>query len=254
MSTAAIKEPKAAKAKQSDKASAKVARRAPQRRAATKRQSAIVEVQPTPSPAVASIDSTDMPPDPNLDLAVDQPPAPDDVANSERKPNSVAPPTHTLPEILEELADRANSGERGGLIQLRKFLDEHPEAWTTVGNLGRQAEQIWIDMIASHDQLMIESIKRQLASMKEQLAGSHPTVIEKLLIDQVACAWLALKHAEIQLPKTGDTSKQGTLLLKRAESAQRRYLGAIKMLTTLRARLLRGLAPLNASVKLHQMA
>ena len=79
------------------------------------------------------------------------------------------------------------------------------------------------------------------------MAGPHATPLEKLLIDQVGVTWLAAQHGEISLAdEPGGSLQQANFRLRRAESAQRRLLNAVKTLTMVRALVPRGLLPQSA--------
>src|SRR5262249_40531051 len=65
-----------------------------------------------------------------------------------------------------------------------------------------------------------------------------PTALESLVSGQVVACWLELAHAQHQGAEGGNAFH-----LKRAESAQRRFLAASKTLAALRALLPGGLAP-----------
>jgi hypothetical protein len=146
---------------------------------------------------------------------------------------------------LTTLVGQANAGDRAALASLRRLLDQHPELWTKIGDLATHAESTWITLLAGEDHLLVESVKKQVSEMKTELAGPHPTATERLLVDRVVACWLAMQHAEMNSAQTGGSSVQVSIRLKRAETNQKRYLSAIKMLTLVRAKLSEGLAPLN---------
>jgi hypothetical protein len=84
-----------------------------------------------------------------------------------------------------------------------------------------------------------------MEQLKATLAGSHPTAIEQLLVDQVVINILADRHAAIsEASSTGGTPQLVTMRSKRAESTHKRLLASIKLLTTLRAFAPAGLEPL----------
>lgn len=152
---------------------------------------------------------------------------------------------------LNDLNAKANAGDRQALEELRKLLDEHPEVCRHVGNLGKIAENAWLELLVEDNALGREATRRQLAALKSKLAGDHPTPLEQLLVDNVTVAYLGQKHAEIrEACDSGGSAQQAAYRLKRSESAQRRYLAAIKTLSTLRAKVPAGLAPLKG-LKLH---
>lgn len=152
-----------------------------------------------------------------------------------------------LKATLEDLAARANKGDRNALGQLRCFLDRHPKVHATVGDLTRRAEAAWLDLVVGDDVLARESVQRELAVMKAKLTGAHPTIMEKMLADEIAVCFLARQHAEVAATSAGKGSlAQAAFRVRRADSAQRRYLASLKTLATLRALVPEGLAPLNS--------
>src|SRR4051812_35702994 len=94
-------------------------------------------------------------------------------------------------------------------------------------------------------------MRRQIAALKADLGGPHPTRTEALLVDQVAACWLAAKCAEVGAAQAGGASLgQAEVRLRRGRAAPKRLLASVKMLTQLRATMPHGLAPLNP-LKLH---
>ena len=146
-----------------------------------------------------------------------------------------------LPPFLEDIW-----GRMGTVHTLRRFLDVNPSIWQQAGDLTTIAERTWIDLIAGPNQLVSESVRRQLAQTKAELKGPQPTALEALLADQVAVTWLASRDAEIQAAgPPGGSLAQATFRLRRAESAQKRLAQAVKTLATLRALVPQGPVPAN---------
>lgn len=149
-----------------------------------------------------------------------------------------------LRQRLEALTKQANTGDQQALAELRTFLDDHPEVEEHVGDLARLAEAHWVELLVGTNALTREAVQRQLGQLKEGLAGSRPSTVEKLVVDLVAVNYLAERHAEITAAASGNSTLElAAFKLKRAESAQRRYLASLKMLTQLRALMPQGLAP-----------
>lgn len=155
------------------------------------------------------------------------------------------PDPAALRMTLNELVVRANAGDRSALVELRSFLDDHPEVHEAVGNLTRRAEAAWLDLLAADNALVRESVQRELTRLKADLTGEHPATLEKLLTDEIAICYLAQRHAQLLAATPSGSLGQGALRLRRAESAQRRLLGAVKTLATLRAHVPQGLVPHN---------
>jgi hypothetical protein len=162
--------------------------------------------------------------------------------------DSRAPADHRA--ALEALVERANRADTGALAELRAYLDRHPEIWQTCGDLSKCAERAWLELL-SGEALAAESIKRHIEQLRADLAGSHPTAMELLLVNRAVMCYLAVQHAELVSARTDTASTaQSALRLKRCESAQRRLLAALRMLALLRGTVPQGMAPLNP-LRLH---
>src|SRR5262249_32522625 len=120
-----------------------------------------------------------------------------------------------------------------------------------VGDLAALSECAWIAVLAADHPVAVESMKRTISEMKADLAGEHPTALERLLIDQVVACWMEVSYLEAASADPGRSSlDQADSRLKRLESAQRRYFNAVKTLTSVRTLTLPGLSPTPA-VRLH---
>jgi len=157
----------------------------------------------------------------------------------------------TIVRELRELVQKAKAGDASVVSRIRQILDEHPVVWQHMGNVARLAQEAWVHLLAGSDPLTAESIRRKAAEMRDELSGENPTPTEKLLAENVVSAWLETEHARIALADvSGSSLPKANYWLKRAELADKKYHAALKLLTTLRAKLPEGLAPLNA-VRLH---
>lgn len=149
----------------------------------------------------------------------------------------------TQAEALMIVSRRATAGNATCLEGLLKILNNKPEIWRAIGDVGAHVEQTWIQLLAGEQVLHQESVRRTLQQLKLSIGGEHPTAIEKLLIDVVGITWLAYHHAELTAG-SNDSALHDRFFLQRAESAQKRFLAATKTLATLRELAPRGLRPL----------
>ena len=156
---------------------------------------------------------------------------------------------------LEMLVKCAQKGDISALQHLRQFLDDRPELWHSCGNLAVLVETAWISALCEDNPLGIESMKRQTEVMRKELAGEHPTAVEKLMVDQVIACWLQTKYIEATSANTvGGTHEQTQTRIRRLESAQRRYLESIKTLTTVRTLMPAGMVPSDVNRSFQQKA
>jgi len=140
-----------------------------------------------------------------------------------------------LRQRLEKLNARANAGEPGALAELEAFLKDQPEVLAAAGDLARHAEKVWTDLVVGADSFTRIAVASQVERLKAELAGPDPSPLEKLLVDHTAIAYLAQRGAELSAAQSGGTIPQAAFRLRKAESAQRRFLLATKSLATLQA-------------------
>ncbi len=149
---------------------------------------------------------------------------------------SAAPAEPSVKALLADLVKRAQAGDPTVLPLMREILDAHPEVWQHVGDLSTVAERAWIALLSADNPLAVESMKRTVAEMKLDLGGEHPTRMERMLVDQVIMCWMEVKYLETaSAGAEGSSLAQASFRLKHVESAQKRYLTAIKMMTETRA-------------------
>jgi hypothetical protein len=152
---------------------------------------------------------------------------------------------------LRALVQAAQAGDPSALPRIREILDQRPEVWHHVGDLATLAERAWIAVLAADHAVAVEFLKRTITEMKTDLTGDNATRVERLLVDQVIACWMEVSYLETVAADPGRSSlDQADIRLKRLESAQRRYLSALKALTSVRTLALPGLAPPPA-VRLH---
>ncbi len=138
---------------------------------------------------------------------------------------------------LQDLIDKAQQGDRSVLPELRRLLDDNPQNWETIGDLAVHAREAWLNLLAGQNLVLYETTARKQAAMQKELAGPHPTPLERLLVERVAACWLQLYYAEMLYAQSAEReAPPGRLrdLMKRQESAERRYQLSIKRLAQIR--------------------
>ena len=147
----------------------------------------------------------------------------------------------SAPITVGEFVELASDGKVSEK-QIHEFLNQFPALAQKFGNLTGQAERAWLLKIFQVNRLFGEAALRHIEKMKTELAGPSPTAMETLLIDRIVVCYLGVQHGEIAAA-TGE-SKLGIHVLKflvvQAESANRRFLAAMKSLAIVR-RLTNGL-------------
>ena len=131
-------------------------------------------------------------------------------------------------EYFDSLVTKANTGDAAAIAALRTVLDEHPQIWQDVGDMGRHAESALIAVISKGDQLRKESLERFVIEQRQNLMGPTGSPLETLAVNRVVFAWLTLQHAESQHAK--DPTSVTLIRCQEAvkAGAQRRLDAAIK--------------------------
>jgi hypothetical protein len=144
-------------------------------------------------------------------------------------------PTLTPLQTTLQLARRGNPAI---LPRLRATLAEHPEIWQHYGDLAACVERQFITLIGQKDLLIVESVTRRLAALREELGGGNR--VEKLIVERIVSAWLQVQYAEMAVAACdNDGIQMQQFRLKQLESADRRFHAACRNLAMVR-RLLGG--------------
>ena len=139
---------------------------------------------------------------------------------------------------LSELVKKAEKGNKEGVPEIRKILKESPELAWRIMDYGKLAEWHFVErMTKDKDFGSKEVLRRQLAAMREEIAGDSPSPVERLLAERIVLTWLQIQLFE-GLYAAGmykSTSiRQGSYEQKRIDQAYRRHLSAIRTLTQIR--------------------
>jgi hypothetical protein len=107
---------------------------------------------------------------------------------------------HMSPEEFEQLQALLRRGEQGDatvIPELRAVLDAHPEIWQRYGDLARQAEEAWKQLIAGTNTLLYESLSRKIDEIKADITQDGNSPLESLLAQRIAACWLQTHYADI---------------------------------------------------------
>jgi len=139
---------------------------------------------------------------------------------------------------LNELVKKADKGNIEGLPEIRKILKESPELAWRIMDYGKLAEWHFVERLTQDKDLgSKELLKRQLAAMREEIAGENPSPLERLLAERVVATWLQIQLFEglyaTSMYKSMSVN-QGSYQQKRLDRAHRNHLSAIRTLAQIR--------------------
>jgi len=153
-------------------------------------------------------------------------------------------------ERLHRLVQRAEGGDETVLGELRVALNANPWVWERYGDLAKQSQGAWLQLVAGNNLLLLESARRKAEQLRAELAGPAPSPLERLLIERIVATWLQVHYSDASYAQLkGTNPAQHTAALQRQNSAQQRYLQAVKALATVRKLLRPGLSPVDLALR-----
>jgi hypothetical protein len=132
---------------------------------------------------------------------------------------------------IRAVLERAARGDASALPEARAILDRYPVLAEHYGDLGRQAQAAWLDLVAGPDLLLREALERRLESLRRELTGPAAGAVERLLVARVLACTVQTEYADALAAQTRSARPDDhRLLLERQERAQRGLLAALKAL------------------------
>jgi len=169
---------------------------------------------------------------------------PDIKATASDKVTVQKEPTPTPPQAKKAIAlppiratlELIRRGHREWLPRLREQLAAQPDIFRYVGDLGRQSQRAWADMVAGPDHLLRESLVLQAAERTELLAGRGASELEKLAAARIVAAEMEVEYLDlwqVQHPEA-DGTRLGEAHKKRYDEVDRRLQRAMKSLAEIK--------------------
>lgn len=149
----------------------------------------------------------------------------------------VVVPRRKRPEIddYSEILDRAEAGDRSALPRLREILADYPDIVEELGDLTRIAKSALRSHFKGDGLVVSEVLEAREAALSAEIAGPNPSILERLLADQVILCWQHLRYLEIGYSRPQSrTFREGEYFERCIDRAQKRYLNAIKTLAQIR--------------------
>ncbi len=138
---------------------------------------------------------------------------------------------------MRKLMAKADQGDKQALDTLRPMLNYDGSVWEEVGDLAAAAQEALIEVASGQQRLFVqETIRRKCATLAQELAGSTPTPLEKLLVERIVLSWLHLHYVESIYAQNLATIplRHEPFYQHRISKAQARYLSAIRTLAQVR--------------------
>ena len=130
---------------------------------------------------------------------------------------------------FKQLLAARSSGDEAAEPKIRAILEQFPELWPQLGDLGAQAIEVWLNLASGPDALMKQAIRTKLVALRDSFQADAHDPGAQLLADRVAVTWLQVQYADLRVSQAGDATRVNLeFLARRQEQAQRQYLRALK--------------------------
>jgi len=139
------------------------------------------------------------------------------------------------PRDLEPILKIARPGDDIACNERGAELDANSKLRKSRLDLAAWSEQAWIALIAGQNTQLREALSQEVRSLKDDLNGHSPTLLERLLVDRVAMSLLQCFYADVSYAEWESCGpRESKHALTRVDSAHRWLLAAIKALVTVR--------------------
>jgi hypothetical protein len=166
-----------------------------------------------------------------------------------KMPTMMASPTSpTRTPEMQQLIERAESGDQTAQEPLRRLLNDVPELWEHYGDLAAWAERSWLDLVADNNLLLRTSLEQKLAALREELDDPDDQPVVKLLVRRVVTSWLQVSYGDAHLAQLRQAKAPETQLRvveRFLDRSHARYLSAIRQMANVRKLLRPALSPLD---------
>jgi hypothetical protein len=137
---------------------------------------------------------------------------------------------------LRAILKRSQAGDHATLPVIRKMLEDPANLRLFGGELAETVAQSFLKAIGGEDIGFREAVLKKMQTMRADLLGENPTPIERILVERVVACWLQVQDAEVRFAqRQADlTMTQGDYHQRRMDSANRRFLAAVKTLALVR--------------------
>ena len=142
---------------------------------------------------------------------------------------------------LDELRSFVNRAETQRTYQnttaLQNYLEQHPQLADLTLQMTAEIKQKLLFYVGNADKEAQEKLQEELAELGRQLThlSEKPNVLHQLLCEEILTSYLMLRSADTSYARHyGNIS---SMALRRADSAQIRFLRAIKTLANIHQRL-----------------
>ncbi len=130
---------------------------------------------------------------------------------------------------VRELLVARQAGDATADEELAGLVERFPALWINLGDLGRQALEIWVNLIAGKDRMLHAALRQKLDDLRRQFVVPADDPAGRLIADRVIATWLQASHADARFAQNIHLDlRTQEFLAKRQQQAQRQHLDALK--------------------------
>jgi hypothetical protein len=175
-----------------------------------------------------------------------------DAAGAFAEDGTLGPELASWVTAMTQLAAKGDERASQALIEACQSM---PQLWGYLSTLSSAAVRSWVDLLAPAgpgQEIVRRTTEQEIERKRNQVAGEHPSPLERLLAEGVVLCWVAATYADAEYTrklKNGVSFREGEYYSKRCEQTNRQLLKAIESL----ARVRRLLTPMQINIGQNQI-
>ena len=129
---------------------------------------------------------------------------------------------------IQLLLARLQQGDPNAGVELETLLDQYPNLWLQMGDVGEQAINAWLTLVSGKVPVLALAARKKLDSLREELLAAGTDITTRLHADRVMVTWLQVTHADLRFAQADRTSlPMLEFLAKRQRQSQQQHLSAL---------------------------
>jgi hypothetical protein len=130
---------------------------------------------------------------------------------------------------LQTLSKRVKAGDESAAAEIQRILNSNDALWRHLGDVEMTTEAMLIEN-AEGTAASKESVRRNVAAMKQSLLGARPTPLERMAVGRVVACWLFAHFVDRWCGWSVKQGGRASDLAKLLEASEKRYQVSLRSL------------------------
>ena len=129
---------------------------------------------------------------------------------------------------IQSLLLRVQQGHPTAGTELEVLLDQFPDLWLQMGDLGEQAINAWLTLVSAKVPVLALAARKKVNALRAELLAAGTDIATRLHADRVIATWMQMTNADVQYAQANKSSlPMLEFLAKRQKQYQQQHLAAL---------------------------